>query len=100
MVLFLIDLLHRDQPVTESDSLRLDLTYLTPLWKLYEKLGDDHGPEKTKPVLRALTELFLVAEKIAMVGEVQPNMAMVGEVSPNIAMAGEVSPNIGKVDKV
>lgn len=49
--------------------LKMDLRYLAPLWKLYKTLSADHGPEQTSAVLRALTELFFIAENIAMVSE-------------------------------
>lgn len=47
--------------------LHIDLTYLSPLWKLYKGMSDDQGPEQTPSLLRALTELFYVAENVALV---------------------------------
>lgn len=47
--------------------LKMDLRFLAPLWKLYKSLSEEHGPEQTSAVLRALTELFFTAENVAMV---------------------------------
>lgn len=56
------------QSNTEGRKLGIELTYLAPLWKLYKNLSEEDGPEKTHAAVRALTELFLVAEDVAMVG--------------------------------
>lgn len=57
----------------DCGELRIDLTFLAPLWRLYAKLSEDHGPEKTKSLIRALTELFLIAEHVAMVSKAYEN---------------------------
>ena len=45
----------------------MDLKYLTPLWNLYKTMTEDHGYEQTSALHRALTELFFIAENVAMV---------------------------------
>lgn len=54
-------------PVT--DKLKLDLSSLKPLWQLHDSLSKEQtdGGSVVPPVLRALTELFLQVEAIAMV---------------------------------
>ena len=53
-------------------SLSVELAQLRALWQLYTKLSDDRGKSNqasiSSPVTRALTEFFLVAENLAMVG--------------------------------
>ncbi|KAF6029661.1 hypothetical protein EB796_011992 [Bugula neritina] len=56
---------------TEGDGcgpteLKLDLRYLAPLWRLYFNMSEDHGPEQASDLLRALTELFVEAETVAL----------------------------------
>jgi len=46
----------------------LQLSLLSPLWVLYQSVSDTNDREKTTPLQRALTELFLVAEDSAEVG--------------------------------
>ncbi|XP_067952130.1 zinc finger ZZ-type and EF-hand domain-containing protein 1-like [Watersipora subatra] len=55
-----------DSSFEGPSELTMDLKYLAPLWKLYKSLSDEHGPEQTSAVLRALTELFFIAEDVAM----------------------------------
>jgi len=53
----------------ELSSLRMELCYLAPLWELYQKLITNVSPGycDVPSVVRALTELFYVAENLAMV---------------------------------
>jgi len=53
----------------ELSSLKMELCYLAPLWELYQKLVTDICPGyyDVPSVVRALTELFYVAENLAMV---------------------------------
>ena len=47
----------------------LDLSLLKPMWQMYNKMSED-SPEAGSvltPVVRALTELFFVAEDLALV---------------------------------
>lgn len=63
-------LYHSEDGIVEADGpteLMIDLTYLSPLWKLYKSMAEEQGPEQTPPLLRALTELFFSAENVAMV---------------------------------
>ena len=52
-----------------NEKLVLDLSLLRPLWGLYQKMsscGVEAG-SVVSPVVRALTEFFLIAENLAMV---------------------------------
>ncbi|XP_013398348.1 zinc finger ZZ-type and EF-hand domain-containing protein 1-like [Lingula anatina] len=54
-------------PRADPQKCRVDLTLLKPLWKLYKSsFKDTEGGSVTQPIVRALTELFLVAENTAL----------------------------------
>ena len=49
----------------------IDLSLLRPLWNLYSKVTakDDDSSSMQQPMVRALTELFLQAENLALVSD-------------------------------
>lgn len=61
--------IYRDPADTATKPLEceIDLTHLTPLWRLYKTMSERQGPEHTSSHLRALTELFYVAENVSLV---------------------------------
>ncbi|KAK7112606.1 zinc finger ZZ-type and EF-hand domain-containing protein 1-like isoform X2 [Littorina saxatilis] len=71
----------------------IDLSLLRPLWNLYSKMTakDDESSNMQQPVVRALTELFLQAENLAldwdMVDEYLAAMANVQDVKGSVLQA-------------
>ncbi len=68
-VQLLLKILNSQFPRAGNEKLSVDLGLLLPLWKLYNKMPDFSDGEPTtiaSPLCRALTELFFVAENLAL----------------------------------